>query len=75
MARAEDVERIPREEREQLQLERLREVVRRVYQRVPFYRERLDAAGIRPESIRSLEDLRRLPITEKTDLRDHYPFG
>ncbi len=42
---------------------------------MPFYRERLDAAGVRPESIRSLEDVGRLPFTQKADLRDHYPFG
>ena len=70
-----DVERIPREERELIQLARLREVVRRVYDRVPFYRERLDGVGVKPESIRSLEDVRRLPFTQKADLRDHYPFG
>ncbi|MFQ5896688.1 MAG: phenylacetate--CoA ligase family protein [Candidatus Methylomirabilia bacterium] len=75
MARVRDVERIPREELEQLQLDRLREVVRRAYQWVPFYRERLDAAGVRSEGIHSLEDVRRLPFTQKADLRDHYPFG
>ncbi len=70
-----DVERIPREELELIQLARLREVARRVYDRVPFYRERLDGVGVKPESIRSLEDVRRLPFTQKADLRDHYPFG
>ncbi|MBI4561254.1 MAG: phenylacetate--CoA ligase, partial [Candidatus Rokubacteria bacterium] len=75
MAATQDVERIPCEELEQLQLHRLRETVRRVWDRVPFYRERLAASGVEPESIRSLEDLRRLPFTQKADLRDHYPFG
>jgi phenylacetate-CoA ligase len=70
-----DVERIPREELEQLQLDRLQEVVRLAYDRVPFYRERLDAAGVRPGNLRSLDDLSRLPFTQKADLRDHYPFG
>ena len=70
-----DVERIPREELDRLQLDRLRQVVRRVSTRVPFYRERLDAAGIKPDGIRSFEDLGRLPFTEKADFRDHYPFG
>jgi phenylacetate-CoA ligase len=70
-----DVERTRREELEQLQLARLQDLVRRVYDRVPFYRERLDAAGVKPDSIRFLEDVRRLPFTQKADLRDHYPFG
>ena len=57
-----------------LQLARLREVVQRVAS-VPFYREAFCAASITPESIRSLDDLRRLPLTTKDDLRKHYPFG
>ncbi|MBC7105926.1 MAG: phenylacetate--CoA ligase, partial [Firmicutes bacterium] len=64
-----------REEMAELQLRRLRKVVARAYSRVPFYRERLDAAGIRPEDIRSLEDLRHLPYTTKEDLRARYPYG
>ena len=60
---------------EALQLQRLQTQVRRVYERVPFYRGKLDQAGIQPETIRSLKDLRRLPYIFKTDLRDHYPFG
>jgi len=74
MAVPEDAERIAREELEMLQLDRLRDVVHRVYERVPFYRERLDEARVKPHSIRSLEDIRRLPFTEKANLRDHYPF-
>jgi len=66
---------LPRPDLERLQLERLRETVRRVIAHVPMYRERLRAAGIGPEDIRSLDDLRRLPFTTKQDLRDHYPFG
>lgn len=75
MAEPRDVERIPSQELEQLQLDRLQRLVRRVYESVPFYRERLDAAGVKPERLLSLEDLRRLPFTQKADLRDHYPFG
>jgi phenylacetate-CoA ligase len=59
----------------ELQRERLGGLVRYVYERVGMYRERLDQAGVRPERIRSLDDLRRLPFTRKEDLRDHYPFG
>jgi len=66
---------LPRPELERLQLERLRDTVRRVSERVPFYRERFLQAGITAEGIRSLDDLRRLPFTTKQDLRDHYPFG
>jgi phenylacetate-CoA ligase len=58
-----------------LQLERLQRVIRHTYDHVPFYRERLAAAGLEPESFRSLKDLERVPFTVKTDLRDHYPFG
>lgn len=75
MATAYDIERIPRDELEQLQLDRLRDVVCRVYGRVAFHRERLAEAGVRPDSIRSLDDVRRLPFTQKADLREHYPFG
>ena len=68
-------ETMPREELEKLQLSRLRETVKRVYEKVPIYRERMDAAGIRPEDVRSLSDLSRLPFTVKKDLRDTYPYG
>jgi len=66
---------LPRPELEQLQLERLRATIRRVTEAVPFYREKLRAAGIVADDIRSVADLRRLPFTTKQDLRDHYPFG
>ncbi|WP_405483658.1 phenylacetate--CoA ligase PaaK [Streptomyces sp. NBC_00009] len=57
------------------QLERLRATLRRVYERVPFYRASFDKAGVHPEDCRSLADLARFPFTTKTDLRDNYPFG
>jgi len=60
---------------ERMQTERLADTVRRCYENVPFYRERLDEAGIKPEDIRSLSDLERLPFTYKQDLRDTYPYG
>ena len=69
------VETMEREALEKLQLERLQHTVRRVYQCVPFYRERMQAAGVEPGDIQSLSDIRKLPTTEKTDLRDNYPFG
>ena len=57
------------------QLERLRETVERVYERVPLYRERFEEAGIAPGDIRCLEDARRLPFLTKQDMRDALPYG
>ncbi|GAA2478844.1 phenylacetate--CoA ligase [Actinocorallia cavernae] len=68
-------ERLGPEELRTLQLERLRASLRHAYERVPFYRESFDKAGIRPEDCRSLEDLARFPFTTKADLRENYPFG
>jgi phenylacetate-CoA ligase len=68
-------ETMPREELRELQLARLRDTVARVYAKVPIYRERMDKAGVRPEDIRTLDDIRRLPFTVKQDLRDTYPYG
>lgn len=58
-----------------LQNERLRNVVKYEYERVPLYRERMDQKGVKPEDIRTIDDLKYLPFTEKTDLRDTFPFG
>ncbi len=60
---------------ERLQMERLQQTVKRVYENVPFYKTRFDAKGIRPRDIRTLEDLELLPFTVKDDLRQTYPFG
>ncbi|MBN9461735.1 MAG: phenylacetate--CoA ligase [Burkholderiales bacterium] len=70
-----EVETLPREQLAELQLSRLRATVKNAYDNVPLHRSRLDAAGMRPEDIRTLDDVQRLPFTLKTDLRDHYPFG
>ena len=64
-----------REQMEKLQLERLQETVKRVYEKVLPYRKKMDEAGIKPEDIKSLADLSRLPFVTKQDLRDNYPFG
>jgi phenylacetate-CoA ligase len=69
------IETMPRDALAALQLERLRDTVRNVHDHVPPIRERLDAAGIGRDGIRSLDDLRRVPFTQKSDLRDRYPFG
>ena len=58
-----------------LQLRRLQATVAWVYDRVPFYREQLDGRGVKPKAIRSLADVGLLPFTDKTALRDTYPFG
>jgi len=71
----EEFETLPREVLEALQLKRLQQVVQRVYHMVGFYRKSFDEAGITPDDIRSLDDLKRLPFTTKQDLRDNYPFG
>ena len=57
------------------QLARLQETVRRAYENVPHYRQGLDARGVHPDDIRSLDDIRLLPLTTKADLRESYPFG
>ena len=64
-----------REQLRELQSERLRAVVQREYENVPMYRERMQAKGLTPFDIRTVDDLRYLPFTEKTDLRDQYPYG
>lgn len=69
------IEAAPRETMEALQLRRLQETVNRVYHLVPFYRKKFDEAGIKPQDIKSVDMLSRLPLTTKQDLRDHYPFG
>lgn len=69
------METIDRQSLEQLQLERLQNTVKWVYERVPMYRQRLDERNIRPQDIQSLRDIARLPFTVKDDLRDHYPYG
>ena len=68
-------ETLPREEIRKIQLERLQETVSRVYEKVEPYRKKMDEAGIKPEDIKSLDDLKRLPFVTKQDMRDNYPFG
>lgn len=68
-------ETMSREEMEALQLSRLKDTVKRVYENVPAYRAKMDAAGVKPEDIKSLADLKELPFTTKQDMRDNYPYG
>lgn len=69
-----DIECASRETMQVLQLLRLRDTVRRCYDNVPFYRQSLDKAGLKPQDIRTLDDLTKLPFTYKQDLRDNYPY-
>jgi phenylacetate-CoA ligase len=68
-------ETMPRPELEKLQSERLKKVVAWVTERVPFYKELYAEAGVSADDIKSLEDIAKLPFTNKQDLRDRYPFG
>ncbi|QYJ03658.1 phenylacetate--CoA ligase [Nocardioides panacisoli] len=69
------IETAPLEELRALQLERLRWTVAHAHDRVPHYRRALDEAGVHPRDVTALEDLSRLPLTTKADLRENYPFG
>ena len=69
------VECAPVADRRALQLARLQDTVARLYAHVPFYRDKLAAAKLRPEDVRSLADLARLPFTRKDELRQTYPYG
>ena len=64
-----------REQMEALQLERLKETVNRVYDKVAPYRQKMIDAGVKPSDIQSLSDLKKLPFVTKQDMRDNYPFG
>ena len=70
-----EAECMPIEERRTLQGECLRETVRRCYENVAVYRRKFDIAGIKPDDVNSIDDLRHLPFTTRDDLRDNYPFG
>lgn len=70
-----EIETMPRTKMRELQLERLKYIVRYCYDNVPFYKKRFDQNGINPDCIKSLEDIKRIPPTTKADLRDNYPFG
>lgn len=70
-----EIECAPRSELEALQSYRLSRTIRRVYENVAPYRKKMDEAGVRPEDIKSVADLHKLPFTVKQDLRDNYPYG
>jgi len=68
-------ETLPRKELQELQLRKLKAVVKRVYEKVPFYRKKFDSLGFKPAHIKNLSDITKLPFTIKDDLRDNYPYG
>lgn len=71
----EAIETASREKLREIQSERLIKTVKRCYEKVPFYKQKLDEAGIKPEDIKSIDDITKLPFTVKQDLRDTYPYG
>ncbi len=70
-----EMETMPRAELQRIQGERLRKTVERVYHNIPFYRRKFEEAGVKPEDIKCVQDVQKLPFTTKQDLRDNYPFG
>ena len=70
-----EIETMPYEELRELQNERLLQQVRHVWDNVPYYRAKMEAKGVTPEDIRSIDDLHKLPFLSKADLRDAYPYG
>ncbi len=70
-----EFEAMPREELKKLQDERLVWQVKRMYEKVELFRQRMDEKGLKPEDIKGIEDLHKLPFSYKQDLRDYYPYG
>ena len=70
-----EIECMDREQLRALQTKKLQATVKKVYENVPFYKKAFDEKGVKPEDIKSVDDVRLLPFTLKQDLRDNYPFG
>ncbi|HEX9184670.1 MAG TPA: AMP-binding protein, partial [Burkholderiales bacterium] len=70
-----EAETLSRDALRKLQLQRLRATLKNAYDKVPLHRDRMRELGVRPQDIKTLEDVRKLPFTLKSDLREHYPFG
>ena len=70
-----EIESAERSKIEEVQLKRLKHIVKYAYDNVPFYKKKYDEAGVRPEDIKDLSDITKLPFTTKQDLRDNYPYG
>jgi len=69
------IEGASREDIQKLQFSRLQETLKRVYELTSFYKEKFDELGIKPEDIKNMQEIEKLPFTKKQDLRNHYPFG
>ncbi|MGB9975963.1 phenylacetate--CoA ligase family protein [Thermovenabulum sp.] len=70
-----EIESMPRKKLEELQLERLKKIVNYAYENVPFYKKTFDNIGLKPEHIKNLKDIEKIPFTTKEDLRESYPYG
>ncbi|XCH49400.1 phenylacetate--CoA ligase [Thermodesulfovibrio sp. 3462-1] len=70
-----EMECMSEEELRALQLERLKQTIKRAYEKVPYYRKKFDEVGLKPEDIKTLDDIKNIPFTSKADLREVYPFG
>ena len=70
-----EIETMPLEQLQELQSERLTKQVKFVYDNVKFYHDRMDEAGVKPEDVKGIDDLHKLPFITKDDLRDQYPYG
>ena len=69
------IETLPRDAIAEIQTERLQQTLHHAYNNISHYKSAFDSAGVKPEQLKSVNDLRHFPFTEKTDLRDNYPFG
>ncbi len=69
------IEQMARDQMREIQLERLKKIVKYAYERVPFYKKKFDEIGLLPEDIKTLENIKKIPYTTKADLRDNYPYG
>ena len=70
-----EIETMPLDQLKDLQSERLRKQIQHVYDNIPYYRQKMDDLGLKPEDIKGVDDLARLPFTNKDELRDQYPYG
>ena len=67
-------ETLPREEIEAIQLEKLKKLVKRMYDGAPYFRKKMDDLGLKPDCIQTIKDVQKLPFTTKQEMRDNYPF-
>ena len=70
-----DLECMQPAEMKKLQLDYLKKLIPYIYNNCPVYKKKIDDAGVKPDSIKSIDDIKRLPFTTKIDMRDNYPYG